>query len=142
MSIFFVVIIASKARLAAAAPTVGRCSCRRAASISARRKRRSSRNRWASSAKKPPFDIHKLLWLPHEIKAGVEKNQLKVRFARYGERNLFLQLPDVIFADKIHAHVIGADGTVKKHEVRLPGKSELTTIVAVLAPICFKDQSH
>ena len=47
------------------------------------------------------------------------------------KQNLHLTFPYIVVSDKVHAHVIASDGRVKKHELRLPKKCTVTSIVVV-----------
>ena len=42
-----------------------------------------------------------------------------------------MTFPRIVVSDKVHAYVIGGDGTVKQHELRLPKKAELIALVAI-----------
>lgn len=61
----------------------------------------------------------------------VEENNIKVQANRYGDTNLYLTFPSIAVSDKVHAHVIGSDGKIKKHELRLPKKAEIAALVVV-----------
>ena len=62
---------------------------------------------------------------------AVDEGNIKVHFDQYGESNFFLTFPNIVVSDKVHAHVIGGDGTVKKHELHLPKKAQITALMAV-----------
>lgn len=49
----------------------------------------------------------------------------------YGDTNIYLTFPCIVLTDKVHAYTVGSDGKVKKHELRLPKKCELTAVVVV-----------
>ena len=62
---------------------------------------------------------------------AVDQGNLKVAFNQYGDSNLHLTFPSIVVSDKVHAYVIGGDGTIRGHELRLPKKCKLRTIVAI-----------
>src|SRR6202035_4219251 len=63
---------------------------------------------------------------------ALEDHHLKIHMQQYGAgTNIFLNFPDVVVTDKVHAYVIRPDGTVEKRELRLPPKCEVSSIVAV-----------
>ena len=61
----------------------------------------------------------------------VDQTNIKIETESYGQTNLHLTFPNIVVTDKVHAHVIGCDGTVKQHELRLSKKSEVTSIMVV-----------
>jgi hypothetical protein len=61
----------------------------------------------------------------------IERNNIKIQYHQYWDNNIHLTFPSIVVSDKIHAFVIGGDGEVAKHELRLPKKSEIVVIVAV-----------
>jgi hypothetical protein len=60
----------------------------------------------------------------------IERNNITIQYHQYGHSNIHLTFPSIVVSDKIHAIVIGGDGKVQKHELRLPNKSDVLTIVA------------
>ncbi|MBI2807918.1 MAG: hypothetical protein HYX68_23285 [Planctomycetes bacterium] len=65
------------------------------------------------------------------LEQAVDQGNIKIQFGHFGETNIHLTFPNIVVADKVHAHVVGSDGKIKKHEMRLPKKSEITSLVAV-----------
>jgi hypothetical protein len=61
----------------------------------------------------------------------IDQNNIRLEFHHYGSSDLHLTFPSMVVSDKVHAHVISSDGKTKKHELRLPKKSELAAIVVV-----------
>jgi hypothetical protein len=61
----------------------------------------------------------------------IDDNKIAIQHDRYGDSNIHLTFPSIVVSDKVHAYVIGSDGQVKKHELRLPKKSEVLTLVPV-----------
>ncbi|SIO62718.1 hypothetical protein SAMN05444166_7129 [Singulisphaera sp. GP187] len=62
----------------------------------------------------------------------------------YSGSNLHLTFPSIVVSDKVRAYAISGDGTVKEHELRLPKKCELGTIIAIgddLA-VAYRDEKH
>ncbi len=49
----------------------------------------------------------------------------------YRGSNVHLTFPSVVVSDKAHAYVINDEGGVKKHELRLPKKCEINTIIVI-----------
>ena len=60
----------------------------------------------------------------------LERNNITIQYHQYGHSNIHLTFPSIVVSDKIHAIVIGGDGKVQKHELRLPNKSDVLAIVA------------
>jgi hypothetical protein len=60
----------------------------------------------------------------------VDENKLSVHHA-YHDTNIYLTFPSSVVSDKVHAYVIDGNGNVRKHEMRLPKKGEVTTLVVV-----------
>jgi hypothetical protein len=60
----------------------------------------------------------------------VDRHKIKVR-DESRQSNVHLTFPSIVVTDRVHAYVIGDDGEVKQHELRLPKKSELLTTVVV-----------
>lgn len=65
------------------------------------------------------------------LENAIEGHKLHVALPKYDGGNLFFSFPDIIVSDKIHAYVIHPDGTIEKHELRLPAKCQVQKIVAV-----------
>lgn len=65
------------------------------------------------------------------LEKAVDDGGIKVQFNRHGQSNIHLTAPSIALTDKVHAHVIHGDGTVKKHELRLPKKAEITSVVII-----------
>jgi hypothetical protein len=61
----------------------------------------------------------------------IEDSNITIQHDHYGDTNLHLTFPNIVLSDKVHAYVIGSDGQVKKHELRLPKKSTILTLVPV-----------
>jgi len=61
----------------------------------------------------------------------VDRDGVKVERVQYGTTNLFLAFPNMVVHDKVHAHVVAGDGRIKKHELRLPKKSEVTDVIPI-----------
>src|SRR5262249_37781532 len=66
-----------------------------------------------------------------ELERAVDQGNVKIQFSHYGQTNLHLAFPTIVVSDTMHAHVIGSDGQIKKHELRLPKKSEINALVVV-----------
>jgi hypothetical protein len=62
---------------------------------------------------------------------AVDQGNIKIDLGPYGDSNLHLTFPSIVVSDKVHAHVITSDGKIQKHELRLPKKCNITSIVAV-----------
>ncbi len=73
----------------------------------------------------------------------VDDGKIKISPDRYGDTNLHLTFPNIAVSDKVHETVVGSDDKVRKHELRLPKKSQLAALVAIgddLAVIYRDDQ--
>ncbi len=60
----------------------------------------------------------------------VDQHKFKIQTG-YRDVNIYLTFPSIVLTDKVHTYVIGSDGKVKTHELRLPKKSELNAAVVV-----------
>ncbi len=56
------------------------------------------------------------------LEQATDESQIRIQRDQYEETNLHLTFPSMVVTDKVHAHVIGSDGKIKKHELRLPKK--------------------
>jgi hypothetical protein len=65
------------------------------------------------------------------LEEAVDRANIKIHFDNYRRPNTYLTFPSIVVSDKVHAHVISSDGTIKTHELRLPTKSEVNAIVVV-----------
>ena len=65
------------------------------------------------------------------LEEAIDRSKIKMQRPYLRDTNVHLTFPSIVVSDKIHAIVIGGDGKVQKHELRLPKKSEIVTIVAV-----------
>jgi hypothetical protein len=61
----------------------------------------------------------------------IDDNSITIQTDRYGDTNTHLTFPSIVVSDKLHAYLIGSDGQVKKHELRLPKKCSILNIVPV-----------
>ncbi|MFO0960355.1 MAG: hypothetical protein U0800_23455 [Isosphaeraceae bacterium] len=64
------------------------------------------------------------------LEGVVESRAIQVR-RNYNDTSLYLTFPTITLCDKAHAYVIGGDGGVKRHELRLPKKCDLMGLVAL-----------
>ena len=62
---------------------------------------------------------------------AVEQNSIKIHFKHSFNTNVHLTFPCIVVSDNVHAIVIRGDGKIKKYELRLPKKSEISTIFVV-----------
>jgi hypothetical protein len=77
------------------------------------------------------------------FEAVADKYQSRSKQAQDG-LNIQLTFPSIVVADKLRASVLGGDGAVKEHELRLPKKAELVALVVTgddLAVI-FRDDKY
>ncbi len=65
------------------------------------------------------------------LEEAIERSNIKIQQHQLRDTNVHLTFPSIVVADKIHAIAIGGDGKIQKHELRLPKKSEIVTIVAI-----------
>jgi hypothetical protein len=65
------------------------------------------------------------------LEQAVDQGNIKIEFDQYRHTNIHLTFPSIVVSDGVHAHVIGGDGKIKKHELRLPKKAELTALFVV-----------
>ena len=65
------------------------------------------------------------------LEDAIERTKIKIQKQQFRGTNVHLTFPSIVVADKIHAIAVGGDGKIQKHELRLPQKSEIVTIVAV-----------
>ncbi len=65
------------------------------------------------------------------LEKAVDQGNITIHVNNYRDMNLHLTFPSIVVSDKVHAHVISSDGKIKKHELRLPTKTEITAIVVV-----------
>ena len=65
------------------------------------------------------------------LERTVEEHGIKAELDESGTANLHLTFPAVVMIDTVHAFSIRGNGGVKKYELRLPKKREITTIVSV-----------
>src|SRR5262249_54306954 len=74
----------------------------------------------------------------------VDQGAIKIERDDYGDSNLYLTFPSIVVSDKVYAHVIGGDGKVKKHELRLPKKCEVRALIAVGDDLAvrYRDQQY
>jgi hypothetical protein len=60
----------------------------------------------------------------------------------YQETNIFLTFPWIVLTDKVHAYIIGSDGTITKRELRLPKKCEIISVVATGDDLAVRYRDH
>ncbi len=74
----------------------------------------------------------------------IDQGSVTIQHGRYGDSNIFLTFPSIVVSDKVHAHVIGGDGKVARHELRLPKKCELVKLVPVGDDLAvnYRDQQY
>jgi hypothetical protein len=66
------------------------------------------------------------------LEEAVDKWKLNVhRSFRYGDTNIHLTFPRVVVVDTVHALVIGGDGQITRHELRLPKHGSINAIIAI-----------
>ena len=58
-----------------------------------------------------------------------EAQGLKIKYDRYGDKNIHLLFPWMMLHDGVHGYVTDSDGTVQKHELRIPKKTEISGMV-------------
>ncbi|HEY7428420.1 MAG TPA: hypothetical protein VH682_29580, partial [Gemmataceae bacterium] len=61
----------------------------------------------------------------------IEENNITIQLDSYRDTNIHLTFPSIVVSDKVHAHVLRSDSEIKKHELRLPKKCEIMTMIAV-----------
>jgi hypothetical protein len=65
------------------------------------------------------------------LEKTIDENSLKIELKHIWNSNIHVTFPYVVVFDAVHAFVIGGDGTVKKHELRLPKNCHVVEIIAL-----------
>lgn len=60
----------------------------------------------------------------------IDAHDIKIQKS-YSRSTIYLTFPNIVVTDGVHAYRIGGDGNTTEHELRLPKKCELSTIVAL-----------